>query len=89
MQFFRSGPSDKPGALTRSELLQRYAQRTGRTVQDPHFYYVFGLFKTAVVIQQIYYRYRQGLTKDERFAGFGAGVLALCEQAARSIERAR
>jgi aminoglycoside phosphotransferase (APT) family kinase protein len=87
MQFFRGGPTDAPGALTRSELVQRYAERTGRAVKDPHFYYVFGLFKTAVVIQQIYYRYRQGLTKDERFSVFGAGVLALCEQAARVLEQ--
>ena len=32
------------------------------------FYYAFGLFKTAVIVQQIYYRYVQGFTKDERFA---------------------
>jgi aminoglycoside phosphotransferase (APT) family kinase protein len=89
MQFFRGGPTDKPGAPTRRELVERYSERTGRAVANPDFYYVFGLFKTAVVIQQIYYRYRNGLTKDERFATFGAGVVALCEQAARSIERAR
>jgi aminoglycoside phosphotransferase (APT) family kinase protein len=88
MQFFRGGPTDKPGALTRSELVQRYSERTGRPIKDPHFYYVFGLFKTAVIVQQIYYRYRQGLTKDERFSVFGAGVVALCEQAARSIDKA-
>jgi aminoglycoside phosphotransferase (APT) family kinase protein len=56
-------------------------------VKRPEFYYVFGLFKTAVVIQQIYYRYRQGLTKDERFSVFGIGVQTLCEQAARTIEQ--
>jgi aminoglycoside phosphotransferase (APT) family kinase protein len=89
MQFFRGGPTDKPGALTRRELVERYSERSGRAVPNPDFYYVFGLFKTAVVIQQIYYRYRNGLTKDERFAAFGAGVVVLCEQAARSIDRAR
>jgi hypothetical protein len=47
------------------------------------------MFKTAVVIQQIYYRYRQGLTKDERFAAFGAAVTFLCEQALRTIEKSR
>jgi aminoglycoside phosphotransferase (APT) family kinase protein len=88
MQFFRSGPSDAPGALTRAEIIERYSHKTGRTVEKPMFYYAFGLFKTAVVLQQIYYRYKQGLTKDERFSVFGAGTLALCEQAARSIERA-
>jgi len=88
MQLFRGGPTDAPGALTRRELIERYSLRTGRDVPKAHFYYVFGLFKTAVVVQQIYYRYKQGLTKDERFSHFGAGVVALCEHAARAIERA-
>jgi len=88
MQFFRGGPSDAPGALTRREIIERYSLRTGREVVAPHFYYAFGLFKTAVVIQQIYYRYKHGLTKDERFAAFGYGVVALCEQAARSLDQA-
>lgn len=88
MQFFRGGPTASPGALTRQQLFERYAMRSGRTIPNPVFYYAFGLFKTAVVLQQIYYRYKQGLTKDERFSLFGAGVVALCEQAARSIERA-
>ncbi|HEX2678670.1 MAG TPA: phosphotransferase family protein, partial [Polyangiales bacterium] len=87
MQFFRNGPSDQPGALNRAELVDRYRERSGRDVKRPEFYYVFGLFKTAVVIQQIYYRYRQGLTKDERFSVFGIGVQTLCEQAARTIEQ--
>jgi aminoglycoside phosphotransferase (APT) family kinase protein len=89
MQFFRGGPSDKPGALTRRELVERYSERSGRVVNNPDYYYVFGLFKTAVVLQQIYYRYRQGLTKDERFASFGAGVVVLCEQAQRTIEKSK
>lgn len=87
MQFFRGGPTDSPGGLTRAEIVQRYSERSGRRVPDPTFYYVFGLFKLAVVIQQIYYRYRNGLTKDERFSVFGVGVQALCEQAARAIEK--
>jgi aminoglycoside phosphotransferase (APT) family kinase protein len=87
LQFLRGGPSHEAGALTRSELVDRYRERSGREVAKPEFYYVFGLFKTAVVIQQIYYRYRKGLTKDERFSVFNLGVQALCDQAARTIER--
>jgi aminoglycoside phosphotransferase (APT) family kinase protein len=87
MQLMRGGPSEQPGALTRKEIVERYEARSGRKVPNPEFYYVFGLFKTAVVIQQIYYRYRQGLTKDERFSVFGIGVQALCDQAARSIDK--
>ena len=35
---------------------------------DPLFYYAFGLFKLAVIVQQIYARYHHGLTRDQRFA---------------------
>lgn len=66
-----------PGNLTRHEFAARYAERSGRDVSNILYYYVFGLFKNAVVIQQIYGRYRQGLTKDERFAGLLTGVQAL------------
>ncbi len=49
------------------------------------FYYAFGLYKVAVIVQQIYYRYVQGFTKDERFAHFDRNVAALAEEAARAI----
>ena len=87
MQGIFTGPTFHPGALTRAEIVDRYRERSGRAVPNPEFYYVFGLFKTAVVIQQIYYRYRKGLTKDERFSFFGLGVQALCEQAARTLDK--
>jgi len=49
------------------------------------YYYVFGLFKNAVVLQQIYGRYKKGLTNDPRFAGLLMGVRALSNKAQRSI----
>lgn len=58
----------EPGCMTRREVAEAYAERTGRAISNLGFYYVFGLFKLAVIAQQIYYRYKQGLTKDERFA---------------------
>ena len=63
-----------PGNLTRIELWERYLERTGRPRTDPAFYYAFGLFKIAVIAQQIYFRYRKGLTGDERFARLGEAV---------------
>lgn len=57
-----------PGNLTRLELAERYAARSGRNLDDILFYYVFGLFKIGVIVQQIYYRYKQGFTNDPRFA---------------------
>jgi aminoglycoside phosphotransferase (APT) family kinase protein len=79
------GPTAAPGSLTRAELVARYADRTGRSVSDITFYYCFGLFKTAVVVQQIYYRYRQGLTRDERFARLVDNVWLLVGQAQRQL----
>ena len=52
------------------------------------FYYAFGLFKTAVVAQQIYYRFAKGLTQDARFAQFIFGVRLLVRAGAH-VDRAR
>ncbi len=60
--------SNEPGVLSRREVATLYAELTGRDISNLQFYYVFALFKLAVIVQQIYYRYKQGLTKDERFA---------------------
>ncbi|HUI51911.1 MAG TPA: phosphotransferase family protein [Terriglobales bacterium] len=77
LQKLRWGPTNYPGSLTRGELLNRYAQITRRDVSNMDFYLVFARFKLAVIVQQIYYRYRQGLTKDPRFAGMAEAVQAL------------
>jgi aminoglycoside phosphotransferase (APT) family kinase protein len=68
------GVTALPGNCTRAELWERYLARTGRPAVDPDFYYAFGLFKIAVIAQQIYFRYRKGFTKDERFARLGEAV---------------
>jgi|SRR5215469_5144337 len=79
LQKLRWGPTNYPGSLTRGELVHRYAQTTGRDVANMAFYLVFARFKLAVIVQQIYYRYRQGLTKDARFAGMIEAVRTLLE----------
>ena len=61
------GLTHLPGNLTRAELVQLYAERTGRDVSGMVFYYAFGLFKVGVIMQQIYARYAKGLTQDARF----------------------
>ena len=81
----RFGATTLPGTPTRRELAQRYAEASGNSLEHLPFYYAFGLFKTAVVAQQIYYRFRQGLTADGRFASMIHGVRALSAQAARVI----
>jgi aminoglycoside phosphotransferase (APT) family kinase protein len=83
------GPTMLPGMATRSELAARYAERTGRDVSGIVFHYAFGLFKTAVVLQQIYYRWAKGHTKDERFGGLIHGVRLLASRAAETIDQRR
>ncbi len=63
-------PSNVPGFLTRREAVARYGTRRSVDVSTVPYYYVFGLFKIGVVLQQIYHRYHIGQTKDARFAGF-------------------
>lgn len=89
LRQFAFGPTDRPGTWTRRELAERYAARTGRSLEHLVFYYCFALFKTAVVAQQIYYRYRQGLTKDPRFAALGEGVKVLARAAVVAAESGR
>jgi len=78
-----------PGNLSRAEVVERYARATGRDVSGILFHYVFGLLKIAVIAQQIYSRYRRGLTRDERFAPLLDGVRLLGRTAAQAITRQR
>ncbi|HSM85649.1 MAG TPA: phosphotransferase family protein [Candidatus Limnocylindrales bacterium] len=87
VQMVRWGPTGIPGSLTRQELITRYAQKTGRDVSNILFYYVFALFKVAVIIQQIYYRYHHGLTKDQRFASLGEVTKLLLRVGLMAVER--
>ena len=50
------------------------------------FYYCFGLFKIAVIVQQIYARYVRGHTTDARFARLNEWVASLGRQAERALE---
>jgi len=89
IQAFAFCPSNVPGAPTRAELVAAYEAASGRAVDHPVFYFVYGLFKLAVVAQQIYRRYTLGHTRDPRFATFIFGVKLLAELATRAIERGR
>lgn len=70
-----------PGWMTREEIIQRYEAKTGRDVSRILFYETFARFKVAVVIQQIYFRYVQGQTRDERFRNLDQLVSALVIEA--------
>ena len=64
-----------------------YGENSGRSVQNVLFYFVFGLFKIAGIIQQIYYRYQKGYTKDPRFKDLDKGVELLGIMAFQAIQK--
>jgi len=77
----------REGYFTRDEIVERYAVRSSRDVSAIRYYEIFAVFKIAVVIQQIYYRFVQGQTRDARFASFGARVAYLARHAAGLAEK--
>ena len=81
------GPTHLAGNLTRLEVADLYQQRTGwsRPAAEIQFFYLFGLFKVAVIAQQIYLRFRQGHTQDPRFAHLNVAVELLLGQARRAL----
>ena len=81
----RRQPSHLPGMPTRDEFVQRYLELSGRKCNDFTFYEVFGLFRLAVIIQQIWARFRLGQTTNPAFAGFGAAVNTLINRAEGKI----
>jgi aminoglycoside phosphotransferase (APT) family kinase protein len=83
------GPTALAGSLTRQKLVTRYADKSGHDVSGMLFYYCFGLYKIAVIIQQIYARYVRGHTRDARFARLNELVAALCQTALLAAERGR
>ena len=76
-------PTQAEGFMSREQAVQRYAERAGRDAELLPYYVVFGAFKMAVVLQQIYVRFHRGQTQDERFAGLGQAAANLFELAAK------
>jgi aminoglycoside phosphotransferase (APT) family kinase protein len=83
------GLTAAPGSMNRRDVVEYYARRSGRDVKDVVFYFAYGLLKIAVIVQQIYFRYRQGFTRDARFANLGHLVRACGTLAQRAIEKQR
>lgn len=81
------GLTTLPGNLTRSQLAERYAEKTGQDIPDLLFYYVYALFKLAVIAQQIYARFKAGDSQDERFARFIGLVKLMGQIATHAVER--
>lgn len=86
LKMMSVGPTHEVGSITRAEFVKRYEEKSGREVKVPLFYLVFGCFKTLVVMQQLYYRYKQGLTKDERFAAIPFGMQIVGQHTQKRVE---
>lgn len=70
MQLARRQPTHLPGMLTREEFVQRYCNAMRLPTDDWLFYETYGLFRIAVIVQQIYYRFHHGQTQNPAFAEF-------------------
>jgi aminoglycoside phosphotransferase (APT) family kinase protein len=80
------GLTAQPGWYTRDQFLHRYAEQTGRDLTHIRFHEILGIFKLAVILQQIFYRFHQGQTRDERFRAFDRRVRGLIRLAASLME---
>ncbi len=75
-----------PGNLSRKEVVERYQLKSGRSIINPLFYFVFGLYKNAVIAQQIYARWKQGHSKDPRFGQLIHVIHNLAHRGANAVE---
>jgi aminoglycoside phosphotransferase (APT) family kinase protein len=81
--YWESGPA---GPVGRDGFVLRYAQNTGRDMTYLGYHEVLGIFKLAVILQQIYFRYHRGQTQDERFRDLDHRVHALVRWAAWKVK---
>ncbi|WP_077213429.1 phosphotransferase family protein [Bacillus dakarensis] len=74
----------KPGFASRREMLELYAKKSGRDVSNIDYYLTFAFYKVAVVLQQLYYRWKIGEAKDVRFQSLIIGIENLLKMAAKA-----
>jgi aminoglycoside phosphotransferase (APT) family kinase protein len=88
LRALRRQPTHLPGMLTRREVVDYYCEKTGRTAGNWAFYEVSGLFRLAVIAQQIYFRYQRGESKNRAFRHFWLFVTYLGFRCRRLIRAA-
>ena len=71
---------------SRNEMIDYYSKKSGFNITNIDWYYAFGAFKLAVILQQIFIRFLRGQTKDQRFANFGIRINALINRANKVYE---
>ena len=87
MQMMRRQPTNAPGMRTRAEVWAHYAERTGRVIDDTDFYEVYGLFRLAGILQQIWFRFHHGQTSNPAFAAFGDLAVYLDKRCQAVLDR--
>ncbi|HKK76222.1 MAG TPA: phosphotransferase family protein [Saprospiraceae bacterium] len=88
-RLLRRQPTHLPGMLSRDEFLDYYLDKRNLTLENRKFYYIFGLFRLAVIIQQIYFRYYHKQTRNPQFKVFGIAANMLetfCSKLIKSKE---
>lgn len=83
------GPTHIDGMWTRAQLVEQYEQACSREIADGAFFQALGIYKVATIVQQIYWRYVHGKTKDPRFAPLGHVVNVLAQSGVRVVESDR
>ncbi len=89
MRMLAKQPSFAPGMFSRQQALEYYAQKTGMDCGDFIFYYTYGIWRLAVIIQQIYFRFYHGQSKNQAFADFAGGVNSLGNYCRLVLQRNR
>jgi len=89
MRMLAKQPSFAPGMFSRQQALDYYADKTGINSSNFVFYYVYGIWRLAVIIQQIYFRFYHGQSKNAAFADFAGGVNSLGNYCRLVLERDR
>lgn len=84
-QSTRRQPTHLAGMLTRKQVVEYYSKKTGITIDDFTFYEVYGLFRLAGIVQQIYYRYHHKQTNNPAFKNFWIFVHYLMHRCKKAI----
>ncbi|QOC21327.1 phosphotransferase family protein [Wenzhouxiangella sp. AB-CW3] len=85
---FRRQPTHRAGMMTRAEVVDYYCDRMGLKPDNWAFYEVYGLFRLAVIAQQIYFRYHHRQTRNRQFRYFWVAVNYLLWRCRRIIRSA-
>jgi aminoglycoside phosphotransferase (APT) family kinase protein len=76
-----SAVTREPGFPTREQIVTRYEQKSGRSMQALHWYQALALWKAAVFMEGNYKRFLAGNSDDDFLSIFDEGVPALAEKA--------